>query len=132
MLYCLDTSIVIDIFHGDKSLLSKLETLKNQNAVFCITPIILAELYKGAYLAQRQKDALKLLEDFSKSVELLEFTEEACKLFGQKYLELKKQGKQTQEADLMIGCIALVYNAILVTRNLKDFSNIKDLKAIQW
>ena len=132
MLYCLDTSIVIDIFYGDRSLLSKLEALKNQNVVFCIASISLAELYKGAYLAQKQKEALKLVEEFSQNIEFLDLTKDACKLFGQKYLELKKQGKQTQEADLMIGCIALANNATFATRNLKDFSNIKGLKVMQW
>lgn len=132
MLYCLDTSIVIDILRGDKSLLSKIEAFINQHAHFCITPIALAELYKGAYLAEKQKEAIKLVEDFTKSVELLDFTESACKVFGQKYLELKTQGRPTQETDLMIGSITLEHGAILVTRDMKDFANIKGLKIINW
>lgn len=132
MLYCLDTSVVIDILRGDKSLLSKIEAFISQHAHFCITPIALAELYKGAYLAEKQKEAIKLVEDFTKSVELLDFTESACKVFGQKYLELKTQGRPTQETDLMIGSITLEHGAILVTRDMKDFANIKGLKIINW
>ncbi len=132
MLYCLDSSVIIDILRGDASLLAKLEALSSRQSQICITPIVLAELFKGAYLAERQKEALQLVEDFVHSVALLEFNEESAKSFGQKYAELQKQGKQTQEADLMIACIALVHEAIVVTRNKKDFVNISGLKLIEW
>jgi len=32
----------------------------------------------------------------------------------------------------MIGCIAMANNAVLITRNQKDFSNIKGLKMLAW
>lgn len=127
MRYSLDSSVIIDILRGDRSLAATLDKLLEQDAHFCITPIVLAELFKGAYLAKQQKDALKLVEDFTHSVELLHFTEEAAKEFGKQYAELRKKGQQTQDADLMIGCVSLVHNTILLTRNEKDFANIKGL-----
>ncbi len=132
MLYCLDTNIVIDLLRGDKRLQATIESCIREKIGFCMTPIALAELFKGAYLAARQKDALRLVEDFVHSVELLNFTEQACKLFGYFHAELRKQGKQTQDADLMIGSIALAHDAALVTRNGKDFKNIAGLKIIEW
>ncbi len=130
MKYCFDTNVIIDILRGDTALKSKLEGLTTQE--ICITPIILAELFKGAYVAERHKEALALVEDFCQNVELLDFNEAACKLFGQKYAELTKQGKQTQEADLMIASICMSNDVILVTKNQKDFVNIRGLKIAQW
>ncbi len=127
-MYCLDSSVVIDILRGDTTLRDKLQG----EETFCITPLVLAELFKGAYLAERQQDALKLVEDFAHSVEIVDFSESACKIFGQKFVELKKLGKNTQEIDLMIGCIAAAHGVMLVTRNPKHFANIRGLKIEVW
>lgn len=127
-MHCLDSSVIVDILRGDATLREKLQG----EETFCITPIVLAELFKGAYLAKRQQDALKLVEDFAHSVELLDFSESACRIFGQKFAELKKLGKNTQEADLMIGCIAAAHGATLVTRNPKHFAGIQGLKIEVW
>ena len=54
-MYCLDTSIIIDIFHGDTDLVGRLEELKEESFDFYITPMTLCELYKGAYLFFNQE-----------------------------------------------------------------------------
>lgn len=130
MKHCLDTNIIIDILRGDSALRSKIISLNPEHV--CITPIELAELFKGAFLASRQQEVLALVEEFAHNVELIDFSEDACRIFGQRYAELAKQGKQTQERDLMIASIALSHNTALVTRNVKDFANIRGLKIIEW
>lgn len=130
MRHCLDTNIIIDVLRGDESLRSKIASLAPEH--LCVTPLILAELFKGAYLAERQAEALKLVEEFTHSMDALEFTEQACKIYGQRYAELAKQGKLAQEFDLMIASIAIAHNAALITRNSKDFVNIKGLKVVVW
>ncbi len=132
MLYCLDTNIVVDFFQNEKEIVQKMSELEQQQVTIVCTPIILCELYKGAYLGSRQKERLDLVDAFLKRARILEFTEYAGNIFGQRYAELQKQGKQTQEFDLMIASICIAHNAILVTRNRKDFANIKDLKIVAW
>ncbi len=126
MTYCLDTNVVIDIFRGDQQLKSKIMAMNK----YAITPIVLCELFKGAFLAQRQEEALKLVNDFVQTVDILDCNYEACELFGKWYADLKKQGKQTQEMDLMIACTALAHHSILVTRNAKDFKHIEGLSVM--
>ena len=130
MLYCFDTNIIIDIFRGDKELLSKLkEDKKNQ---FCITSLSLAELFRGAYLSSKTEESIKLIEEFIKNIEILQLTNMACKVYGEKYFELKTHGKLTQDYDLLISSIVLAHNLPLITRNKKHFENISDLKIIEW
>lgn len=126
-MFCLDTNIIIDFFRGDEKLKSKLD-----QGAFCITPIILAELFKGAHLAKQKDAALKLIHEFSNRVTMLEFDEEACEIFGNKFAELSKKGTQTQEADLIIASIAMAHNASIVTRNQKDFEKIPGLTVVKW
>ena len=132
MLYCLDTNIIVDFFQNEKAIVQKMSELEQQQVTIVCTPIILCELYKGAYLGSRQKERLDLVEAFLKRARILEFTKYAADIFGQRYAELKKQGKQTQEFDLMIASICVAHNAILITRNESDFKNIKNLKFQVW
>jgi len=97
-----------------------------------INPIALCELFRGVHLAQEQKNALELVEKFLKSVDIIEFTKEAARTYGKLYAELEAVGKQTQEFALMIASICIAHNAILVTKNNKDFANIKELKFQVW
>ncbi|MBI4147709.1 type II toxin-antitoxin system VapC family toxin [Candidatus Woesearchaeota archaeon] len=126
MRYCLDSNVIIDMFRGETAIKAKLESMEH----YCITPVVLCELFKGAYAAQGKDEAIKLVEAFLHSAELLEFNEHACRLFGQRYASLKQKGKTTQESDLMIACTALSHNCILVTRNTKDFVNVQGLRVI--
>jgi tRNA(fMet)-specific endonuclease VapC len=45
---------------------------------------------------------------------------------------LQKSGKIVGDFDIMIAAIALANNLTLVTNNIKDFANIKDLKLEDW
>lgn len=130
MFYMLDTNVIIDIMRDNPSIRSKVEPFIGRENHFCINPIVLSELFKGAYLSANSKSAIVIIEEITHSFELLEFNEFSCRLFGERYSELKKIGKPTQELDLMIGCIAIAHNAALITKNPNDFTNIKGLKVI--
>lgn len=132
MIYMLDTNVIIDIIRGSTLLRAKAESLSRDENSFCINPIVLSELFRGAYLSADTKSAITLIEDITHSFELLDYNESSCRIYGERYSELKKQGKPTQEFDLIIGCIAIAYNATLITKNAKDFTNIRGLKVIAW
>lgn len=126
-MYCLDTNVIIDVFRGDKKLAFKLSKYQDS---YCITPHVLCELYKGAYLAEKRDNAVFLVRTFEKSAALLDFNQNACELFGKLYSDLRKKGKQTQDFDLMIACVAMAHDVTLITRNKKHFENIKGLSLI--
>ncbi|MBI2136283.1 type II toxin-antitoxin system VapC family toxin, partial [Candidatus Woesearchaeota archaeon] len=80
--------------------------------------------------SQNQQEMFLLIENFIQGISLLSLDDNSCKAYGQKYSELKNQGKLTSEFDLIIGCIALANNAALITKNPKDFVNISGLNVI--
>jgi tRNA(fMet)-specific endonuclease VapC len=131
-MYCLDSNIVIAVFRGDSELKDKISKLIGKDVEFCITPITLCELYKGAFLAKSTAEAVALIDRFLKTAKLLDFTEPACLEFGKSYAELKSRGKLTQQADLMIASIVKADDLILITRNKKDFEHIPGLKLEVW
>lgn len=125
------TSIIIDVFHDNETLMDRISKLMQSSAEIFITPIMLCELYKGVYGFSDPEKELNDLEDFIFNFDLLDFDKEACKEFGRQYSRLKKIGKLTQETDLMIASIAKANGLIVVTRNKKHFENI-DVKIEIW
>ncbi len=128
MVFCLDTQVVIDILHGDEKLRGKINELDH----FAISSIVMCDLNKCAFLAKQKDAAVALVHVFICSADILPFDESSCKLFGEKCAELRRAGNLIQEADLMIGCVALSHNATIVTRNMKDFSRISGLSVVEW
>ncbi|MBI2970961.1 MAG: PIN domain-containing protein [Candidatus Aenigmarchaeota archaeon] len=129
-MYCLDTSIIIAIFRGDKELAKKISGL-DPNSIF-FTPVTLCELFKGAYKSQQKEKSLALIYDFSVNYRLLGSSARGCELFGKDFNILEKAGKPTQEFDLMMASIAKENGLVLVTRNRKHFENVQDLKLEVW
>lgn len=70
--------------------------------------------------------------EFFKQVTILNFTE-AAQTYHQRLLaENKSLAKKRLEKDTRIAAIALANNAILVTRNQKDFAQIPGLLLEDW
>src|SRR2546425_11852841 len=89
-----------------------------------------------AYLNRTRKDeqilrAYRELMDLQKNfadMQILPFTQPALSRFK----VLRKQLRTIGTMDLRIACIALVLNATLVTRNLKDFRDVPGLMVEDW
>ena len=129
MYYCIDTNIIIEISRGNHNIKSQLEIYDLKK--MCINPIIILELSKGAYLSNKPKETLQFIKELTKELNVLPFTEQTYNIYGEKYAELKRKGKQTPEFDLIIASICITHNASLITLNGKDFKGIKELNVIE-
>ena len=69
----------------------------------------------------------EFLEDYRKII-VLDFDEKAAKEFQQ----LKALKLRVGTMDLKIAAIALANDALLLSRNLRDFENIPNLKVEDW
>ena len=100
--------------------------------ILSTTIINVGELYTGAYLSsQVAKDFIameKLLEKF----EILEYTKEDSRTFGQVQANLIKTGNKIGKMDTLIGSIVVNHDEILWTRNIKHFEKIPRLKIQNW
>ncbi|MBI2653947.1 type II toxin-antitoxin system VapC family toxin [Candidatus Woesearchaeota archaeon] len=97
-----------------------------------ITVITLCELFKGAYLSPDIEKNLSLVNDLFDYFNILELDDNAARIYGERYSELKKIGKPTQDFDLLIASICISNNEVLITRNKKHFEKIKGLKIEEW
>jgi predicted nucleic acid-binding protein len=75
---------------------------------------------------ERLQKVEKMLEDFR----LLHVDEAAIRHFGK--LRSNKKTRKMGRADMLIACIALAHDALLVTRNTKDFKDVPGLRTENW
>jgi predicted nucleic acid-binding protein len=75
---------------------------------------------------ERLQKTEELLDDFL----LLHVDEAAIRHFGD--LRAHKKLNKMKRPDLLIACIALAQNALLVTRNTKDFDKVPGLRLANW
>ncbi len=129
-MYCLDTSALIDIFDGVERIKHNLEQI--QDKPLFITPITLCELYKGAAHAKVTEKRLEFIRNLFQTTEMLDFNQEACTIFGEDYLKLKRTGKMVKESDLMIASICKAHGKILISTDKRDFEKIIGLQLQLW
>jgi predicted nucleic acid-binding protein len=134
----LDTDTVTHFSYGNANVRRKIEEVGDEELAIAI--ITRNEILRGraeSLLKAASEDELrKAAERFQQAEELLSdfvvvgFDDKSIEYFGRlrKQRNLKKVGR----ADMLIACIALAHDALLVTRNTKDFKAVAGLRVDNW
>lgn len=129
-LYLLDTDWIVDALHGQRAAGQTLVDLAPQG--LAVSLISYGELVEGAFYAADSQAALAGLHTFLQGKELLPLTTEIMERFGIVRGALPRAiRRQVGDMDLLIAATALEHDLTLLTRNLRDFQHIPDLKLYQ-
>lgn len=115
----LDTNIVIELFRGDTSVLSFLQHHQN----VCITVVVLAELYLGAYRSTGIEKKLQQIDGFLERCLVLSSDHGTAQYYAAIKTALLNKGRPIHENDIWIAAIALQHNLPLCTTD-KHFNEI--------
>ena len=107
----LDTSVIIELFKGNREVLEKL----SRDTVYGISVITLFELYCGT-LKERE-------EIFLDRVPKLNYDESSARLAGKIFRELRKE-RTPKAKDLFIASSAIASGKVLITKD-SDFEVFK-------
>jgi tRNA(fMet)-specific endonuclease VapC len=135
-LYILDTDI-LQLFQDEHPrVMACVEAIAPDN--LAISVISVEEQMSGWYAQLRQSKRPERLAwayrrltatvRFLSHVQIVDFDEAAI----QRYEQLKKQKTKAGTNDLRIAATVLERDAILVTRNVRDFRKIPDLRTEDW
>ena len=125
---CIDTSCIIDIFRGKESIESLVNTTDQKKEFISIASPSVMELIKGAYLGLNTQKEIDKVKELLMSLEILTLDKISAFIGGKIEAELKQKGEMIQVIDIMIAAIVIKNNEMLLTRNIKHFQRIKDLK----
>lgn len=130
MKYLIDTNILIYFLKGHQSVV---DHFLNTPTAYLYTSIInQAELLFGVFKSSSKKYNLARVEKLLGHLNVLPFCSGSSYIFGETKAELSHAGVIIDDADLIIGSIALYNKMCLVTNNTKHFARLKNLKIHNW
>lgn len=137
-MYILDSDALTHLHAGNLNVAAQLRACADPDV--CITIITKIELLRGRFdfllKAASGTDLLRAQRLLTRTEELLEqlvvlpFDTESSRRFD--LLSQQSKLRKVGRADLLIASIALGQRATLVTRNLRHFSVIPDLRVVNW
>ncbi|RAM52672.1 MAG: type II toxin-antitoxin system VapC family toxin [Hapalosiphonaceae cyanobacterium JJU2] len=138
-LYILDTDHVSLLLQGNQAVISKVAQVYPHLAITIVT---VQEIFNGwvVKINDRAESAnlvnlytkLWTTQEYFKGVKILNFDTTAHTCYQDLLRENQQLNKKRLQKDLRIAAIALSTNAVMVTRNQKDFSQIPDLILEDW
>ncbi len=134
----LDTDTVTHFSYGQENVRRRIAAAGDELLAIAIVTRI--EILRGRadtlLKAADEEELRRAMDRYSKAEQMLgafrvlPVDDEAVRHFGRlrKQSSLKKMGR----ADMLIACIALANDALLVTRNTKDYKALTELRTENW
>lgn len=119
---CLDSDIIINFLRKDKEAIRKISQLKSEELT--TTSINAFEILIGFLRFNKSEEGY----EFIKNLRILNFDFSASQKAAEISEMLRKDGMTVDLLDLMIASIAITNNEKLLTRNIKHFEKISELK----
>ncbi|MBI5331938.1 MAG: type II toxin-antitoxin system VapC family toxin [Candidatus Aenigmarchaeota archaeon] len=128
----LDSDILIAILRGDKSAETIVDSLDEEGKA-ATTVINSYEILFGAKRSYKKEENLKETRRLLAKLNVLDMDVEASEISSSLHAQLLENGNMINLRDIFIASIILAngYNTI-ITRNIKDFSKIKELRIEKW
>lgn len=129
MRYLLDTNAVIALLNEPQGAVSKrVKTLTPSE--FGLSALVVHELYFGAYKSQRRERNVALVSGLR--FEVLPFDQEDAHHAGEIRAGLGVLGTPIGAYDVLIAGQARARGLVLVTRNLREFERVPQLRVENW
>jgi len=129
MSFLLDTDICSAHYRRPAGLAHRF--LQYEGRLFVAT-ITLGELFAWAYRRDDPTTLLSFIRELRGDLTVLPFDEAAAEKFGQLRGGQIRSGHPAPTNDLLIAAVALAHDLTLVTHNMRDFTNIPDLRIDDW
>jgi tRNA(fMet)-specific endonuclease VapC len=129
--YLIDSDICVEILRGKnrKGLAEIEKKLGSVGMLDCLTSVIVeGELRVGVHKATDPARAAAKLDGLLSNLSVLPVDREIAKKYGEIRAYLESMGVTVGGNDLLIAATALRFDLTLLTRNLRDYERVPDLK----
>lgn len=127
----LDTDIISFFFNGNLKIREKILELIDNDENICITVINTYEILKG-FKWKNNRSKENQFKEFLENVLVFTIDDGVIDIASDIYSNLRKKGKTTSDADILIAAITIKNKGTLVTNNIKHYDVIDQLNIINW
>ena len=128
--YLLDTNVVSDLIRRPHGVITKRISLEGEDNV-CTSIIVASELRFGAH-KRSSKQLTRQLDLVLSTIQVMPFEAPADRLYGKLRVYLEERGTPIGPNDMLIAAQALALDCTIVTRNVREFSHVPELKVDDW
>jgi len=129
--WLLDTDTVIALMHGSSPHLDRRVGSRPVGQIG-LSSITLAELNFGVARSSRPRENARALEAFLEAFVTASFDAAAASAYGPVRQRLSAGGMRIGPLDTLIAAHALALEAVLVTRNVREFRRVGGLRVENW
>ena len=129
MNYLVDSDWIIDALAGITSAVSALE--QHSEEVLAVSIVSFGELFDGAFGLPDPAEHITSYRRFLSGFIVLGLNDPIMELFARHRHRLRNHGNIIPDMDLLIAATALHHDLTLLTRNLRHFSRVPNLKLYQ-
>jgi tRNA(fMet)-specific endonuclease VapC len=129
-MYVLDTNTVLDYFRGKGSVAANLLAVPPREVA--LPAIVAYEVWVGVLGSQNTRRRQAQYEQFLATVAVLPFDSAVSRRAAEIRQTLERRGAGIGPMDTLIAATAVVHNATLVTRNVREFARVPGLKSVNW
>jgi tRNA(fMet)-specific endonuclease VapC len=130
MTFLLDTDTCIYAMRQNESVLERL--LSKSRADVAVSVITEGELRTGAAKSSSPAKTLRLLENFLRPLEIVEFTSADAASYANVRSKLERAGRPMGPLDTLIAAQAVCRKLVLVTNNEQEFRRVAGLRVENW
>jgi tRNA(fMet)-specific endonuclease VapC len=106
------------------------ETLEDEE--LWISVHVACELFAGAALSRRPDNERQRILDFCDGLQIADPTAAFAQMYGRLLASLQRSGQTVGTTDLLIATAAMIDDAALLTRNVREFSRVPGLKVVGY
>lgn len=128
MRYLFDSDRVVDYLNGRPDAVAQLTDLTVDTSA--ISVITYGEVYEGIYYGRDPSRTELSFTRFLDEVAVLPLDQEILRIFARVRGGLRRSGQMIGDTDLLIAATALHHDLTLVTRNVRHFERIPNLKLL--
>ena len=130
--YLLDTNICIYIIKHQPEIVRQHFEKHLPNRNILISVITLGELRFGAEKSQHKEKALKVIDEITSMIQVVELDETVAEHYAQIRHDLSAKGKIIGSNDLWLAAHARANDWVMVTNNEKEFVRVDGLRVENW
>ena len=129
--FALDTNIISYILRENAAVVSRVRQTLAAKDRLIIPPLAYYEVRRGLLSAHTPVQTAAF-DKFCQTMPIGKIEHETLEEAARIYASLKKQGRPTGDADILIAAFCIVNGHTLVTNNTKHFEGIDALSIVDW